>query len=308
MSLYIHSLEVHIPLMYESRPGICLHYVIHVRELSSSTCGFLFSKTVINRYSTENWLEGIAGTIHEVGHGLYEQGRNSDWDDLPISRALSMGVHESQSLFWERMIFQSRDFWVYATPLVHKYFPHTKDCSVDDFYAFVNRVEPGFIRVDADEVTYPIHIILRFEMEKQLFQNESTGEDVMKKFDKLPQQWNDVMKSSLGLVVPSHRHGILQDVHWPMGAFGYFPSYTLGAIIAVQLYNHALLQIPDMKGKVQRGEFKDIREHLRKEIHEVGSFYASPDELLLQVTGEKMNPSHFISYLDNKYKKLYKLD
>lgn len=245
--------------------------------------------------------------MHEVGHGLYEQGRNADWDDLPISRPLSMGVHESQSLFWERMIFQSRDFWVYATPLVHKYFPHTKECSVDDLYAYVNRVEPGFIRVDADEVTYPIHIILRFEMEKHLFETASTINDPVSKFDRLPQQWNEVMKTSLGLEVPSHSKGILQDVHWPMGAFGYFPSYTLGAIIAVQLYNHALTSVPDMREKVQRGEFKEIREHLRREVHQLGSLHASPDELLLHITGEKMNPTLFVKYLEEKYKTLYSL-
>ena len=264
--------------------------------------GFNFMNFNI-RYSTDNWLEGIAGTVHEVGHALYEQGRNLEMDDLPINRALSMGVHESQSLFWERMIFQSRDFWVYATPLVHKYFPHTRDCTVDDFYRYVNRVEPGLIRVDADEVTYPIHIILRFEMEKKLFESKSVS--MSEKYDDLPRQWNDVMKSSLGLIVPSHRDGILQDVHWAMGAFGYFPSYTLGAIIAVQIYNHASRNIPDMQQKIQRGEFGAIREHLRKHIHEVGSFYASPDELLVNVTGEKMNPKIFIEYLNKKYKELY---
>jgi carboxypeptidase Taq len=144
---------------------------------------------ITTRYSKDNWLDGISGTVHEVGHALYEQGRNMIFDHLPISRPLSMGVHESQSLIWERMVFQSREFWVWATPLVHKHFPHTIDCTVDDFYKFVNRVEPGFIRVDADEVTYPLHIILRFEMEQSMF-----SEDV--NLEQLSAIWNKKMKGA----------------------------------------------------------------------------------------------------------------
>lgn len=254
---------------------------------------------ITTRYSTENWLEGIAGTVHEVGHGLYEQGRNEEYVDLPVSRSLSMGVHESQSLFWERMVFQSYEFWQWATPLVHKHFPHTKHCTADDFYRYVNQVHPGFIRVDADEVTYPIHIMLRFEMEKAIF----SGRPI----DELPRIWNDTMKKSLNLIVPDYRKGILQDVHWAMGAFGYFPSYTLGAMIAAQLFEQAEKDMPDLRDKIRNGKFVEIKNYLNEKIHKKGSLHCSLDELLMDVTGKPLDPQIYVKYLEKKYRALYKL-
>jgi carboxypeptidase Taq len=255
---------------------------------------------ITTRYSSDNWLEGISGTVHEAGHGMYEQGRNANYADLPVSKALSMGVHESQSLFWERMIFQSREFWVWATPLFHKHFPHTRGCTPEDFYRYVNQVKPGLIRVDADEVTYPMHIILRFELEKDLFSGR-IGPSA------LPEQWAKAMKLGLSVDVPNYSKGVLQDIHWAMGAFGYFPSYTLGAIIAAQLYDSASKDIPDLKGKIRRGEFAPIKEYLRVRIHDVGSLYESPDELLAQATGSLMDPKIFTKYLTTKYSELYDL-
>jgi len=255
---------------------------------------------ITTRYSSDNWLEGIGGTVHEVGHALYEQGRNAKYDNTPVSRALSMGVHESQSLFWERMIFQSREFWIWATPIVHKYFPHTLSCSAEDFYKYVNQVEPGLIRIEADEVTYPMHIILRFEIEQGFFDGSVNVAD-------LPTVWNAKMKQLLNVDVPSDAKGCLQDIHWSMGALGYFPSYTLGAMIAAQLLEKVEKEIPDVREKIKRGEFHVLRDWLRVNIHEVGSLYASPDELLRVVTGKPLDPAVYVNYIKNKYGDLYKL-
>ena len=151
---------------------------------------------ITTRYSDGNWLEGLS-TVHEVGHALYEQGRSGDavGDGLPVSKALSMGTHESQSLLWERMVLQSKAFWEYATPLFHEAFPHTKEASPEDFYRAINRVQPGLIRVEADELSYPFHVFLRYDVERALFAGEL---DVAT----IPQQWNSYMKERLGVGVP----------------------------------------------------------------------------------------------------------
>lgn len=256
---------------------------------------------ITTRYSANNWLQGVAGTVHEVGHALYEQGRNPDYDNLPVSRALSMGVHESQSLFWERMVFQSQEFWEWFTPHMHQHFPHTKSVSADQFNEYVNQVHAGFIRVEADELTYPLHIILRFELEKGMFDGSISVADI-------PRVWNAKMKESLGLSVTEDSQGCLQDVHWSGGAMGYFPSYTLGAMIAAQLFEHIeTTSIPDLRYQIRNGEFKKLREWLRLNIHQVGSLYESPDELLQAVTGKPLDPEIYIRYLEKKYSKLYHL-
>ena len=227
---------------------------------------------ITTRYSEDNWIEGIAGTIHECGHAMYEQGRSHGQMDLPASQALGMATHESQSLLWERMVGQSRAFWIWVTPIVHKYFPHTKDCTPEDFYRAVNIVTPSLIRVDADEVTYPLHVIVRFELERALFSGEMSVDD-------LPKAWNEKMEAYLGVTPPSDKEGVLQDVHWSGGAFGYFPSYSLGAMIATQLYYKAREDIGDLEGQIARGEFKELRAWLNANIHESGSVHPSADEV-----------------------------
>lgn len=255
---------------------------------------------ITTRYSTGDWLQGVAGTVHEVGHALYEQGRNPAYDGLPVSRALSMGVHESQSLLWERMVFQSPEFWHWITPIVHKHFPHTADVTADQFYEFVNQVSPSFIRVDADELTYPLHIVLRYEIEKGLFDGTVAT-------NQIPSIWNRKMKESLDIVVEKDSQGCLQDIHWSLGSLGYFPSYTLGAMIAAQLFETAEKQIPDIRSQIRKGEFKQLREWLRTHVHEVGSLHESPDALLTAVTGKPLDPNIYVNYLEKKYTSLYKL-
>ena len=258
---------------------------------------------ITTRYSDGNWLEGFAGTVHEVGHALYEQGRACDTagDGLPVSKALSMGTHESQSLLWERMVLQSRAFWEYAAPLFHEAFPHPREASPEDFYRAVNRVQPGRIRVEADELSYPFHVFLRYDVERALFAGE---------FDvaTIPQKWNSFMKERLDVDVEDDASGVLQDIHWSFGAVGYFPSYTLGAIMAAQIFTAAADKLPGLSEQISKGEFAPLREWLRTEIHEVGSTYASPDDLLRAVTGDGIDPKPFLDYLRAKYSELYGLN
>lgn len=254
---------------------------------------------ITTRYSTEVPFEGIMGTVHEAGHAMYEQGRSNEYDGLPVSEALSMGAHESQSLFWEWMIGLNLGFWKQILPLLHERLPHTSNVTAEDLFFAVNQVHPGLIRVDADELTYPFHIILRFNLERKLVSGELDVADI-------PKAWKEGMKHYLGVDVPSDREGCLQDIHWPSGAFGYFPSYSLGAMTAVQLFRHLKNEaMHDIEERITKGEFNVIRDWLRKEIHQVGSLYPSLDELLTKVTGEPLNPNYFVEYLDKKYSAVY---
>lgn len=255
---------------------------------------------ITTRYSEDNWIEGIAGTIHECGHAMYEQGRSRAQLDLPASEALGMAVHESQSLLWERMVGQSRSFWQWITPIVHKYFPHTKECTAEDFYKAVNIVKPSLIRVDADEVTYPLHVIVRFELERGLFDGSISLQD-------LPEAWDQKMETYLGVRPPSNKEGVLQDVHWSGGAFGYFPSYTLGAMIATQLYHKAKEDMPHLEQEIAKGQFSNLKMWLNRNIHESGSTHPSADDLLEAVTGSKLKPEIFVEYLNAKYTDIYNL-
>ena len=221
---------------------------------------------------------------------------------LPVARALSMGVHESQSLLWERMVFQSRAFWEFAAPRVRARFAHVgEDVGAAELYAAANVVAPGLIRVDADEVSYPLHIVLRFELEQALFDGSLAVDDA------LPAARNRRFEELVGLRVPDDARGILQDVHWGAGAIGYFPSYTLGAIAAAQLFAAAKRELGDLDAMIARGEFAPLREWLREKVHSVGSVYSSPDELLTSIAGEPVSPRPFLEYLTAKYEELYEL-
>lgn len=266
---------------------------------------------ITTRFS-DDWMECFGAVIHETGHALYEQGRETGEEGrgLPSSQALSMGIHESQSLLWERMVLQSRPFWDWATPKFHERFPFTKEASAEDFYRHYNRVEPGLIRVAADEVTYPLHVILRYEIERSLFKGELSVAEI-------PALWNKRMKSDLGVHVPDDAKGALQDIHWSLGSFGYFPSYTLGAMAAVQIFQawieHEQAGISPSEelvayAKVQKGDFAPLRKWLQTRIHAAGSVIASPDELLKRVTGSPLSVEPFLSYLRAKYGQLYCLD
>ncbi|KAF9351632.1 hypothetical protein BGX26_010410 [Mortierella sp. AD094] len=257
------------------------------------------------RYTINNFQEGITGTIHETGHSLYEQGRNKEYHDLPVSEALSMGVHESQSLLWERMVALSKPFWEYTLPLVKEHFQgpsHEKLQTVtpEEYYKAFNRVQPGFIRIEADEVCYPMHIITRYEIEKALIEGDITVAEV-------PSLWNAKYKEYLGLEVKEDSQGCLQDTHWAVGLIGYFPTYTLGSIYAVQIFNAAKEAITNLDEHIAKGEFHVLKKWLNENIHEQGSLRESGDDLIKNLTGKSLDSKIYVQYLTEKYSEIYDL-
>jgi carboxypeptidase Taq len=256
---------------------------------------------ITTRYRSDNFIESLYGVIHETGHGLYEQGRMLDFHDLPVSEPLTMAIHESQSLFWERMVAQNKMFCDRYIDKFSEIFPdNLSGVSSNKLYSAINKCHPSFIRVEADEVTYPMHIILRYEIEKGLF-------DGTIKVENLPNVWNDKMEEYLGIIPTSDSLGLLQDVHWSGGAFGYFPSYTLGAMYACQFYEKMLRDFNDNSVKFIDGDFLCIKNWLNKNIHQLGRLY-TPDDLAMKVTGESLNPDIYINYLKNKYSEIYQLN
>ena len=254
------------------------------------------------RYKSTDLAESLTGCIHETGHALYEQGRSAEYIGQPVSEAHGMGVHESQSLLWERMVGLSEPFMHYLLGELKTSFPEEfEDVTPELLYAGFNTVKnPSVIRVEADEVTYPLHVILRTELEMGLL-------DGSIKVEQLPQLWNEKMKAYLGVDIEKDSEGVLQDVHWSSGAFGYFPTYLIGAILACNIFNAAKRSIDSLEDKIQRGEFSELREWLRVNVHERGSECDSADELMMLVTGKPLDADEFVAYLQDKYAKLYGL-
>ena len=250
---------------------------------------------ITSRFSTDEWYQGLAGSIHEGGHAMYEQ--NVGPSGTPLDEALSMGCHESQSLFWERHVGLSKPFWKYASPLLKEYLDIDDDPMV--VYGAVNHVSPSFIRVEADELTYPLHVILRYNIERDILEGKLAVKD-------LPARWNGEMKELLNVEVPDDSKGCLQDVHWPSLAIGYFPTYLLGSATAAQLAHYCQKDIPDFDAKVEAGEFAEIKSWLTEKVHKHGRRYSSLDLLLEDQLGERLNPKYFLDYLTNKYTELYK--
>lgn len=256
------------------------------------------------RFKKNDITEGITGAIHETGHSMYEQGRNlsPEWKDLPVSLAMSMGVHESQSLLWERMVGLSKPFQSYLLPKLREFFPDfPADATPAMLYEAQNTIrEPSLIRVESDELTYTLHVILRYEIERGLI-------DGSIKVAEVPALWNAKMKEYLDVIPPNDAAGCLQDIHWAGGAMGYFPTYTLGAMYAAQIYECARDAIPNLEEGIARGEFAPLRLWLNEKIHRVGSLYASGDELMIAVTGKPLDPQIYLNYLRCKYEEIYKL-
>lgn len=256
---------------------------------------------ITTRYKESDFIESLYAVIHETGHGLYEQGRMIEGRDLPVSEALTMGIHESQSLFWERMIAQNKYFCTHYFEAISSTFPENlQGATADSLYQAINVCQPDYIRVEADELTYPLHIILRYEIEKGLFDGSMAVAD-------LPEIWNEMMMKYLGIRPPTDTLGVLQDSHWSGGAFGYFPSYTLGAIYACQFYKTIKSELPATEKNIEAGDFLPIKNWLNDKIHRQGRLY-TPQELVQKVTGESLNPDYFISYLKKKYGAIYQLD
>jgi len=245
-------------------------------------------------------LSSLFGTMHEFGHGVYEWGVDEAFARTPLHSGVSLGLHESQSRTWENLVGRSRSFWRHFYPQLQETFASQLG-SVDEeeFYRAVNKVQPSLIRIDADEVTYNLHIILRFELEQDLIEGRIAVAD-------LPDAWNARMKDYLGVDVPDDAHGVLQDMHWAGGGFGYFPTYALGNLYSAQLYARAVHDIPEAEQKIGRGELLPLREWLREHVHRQGRLYP-PGELIQRATGSPPGPEPFVAYLRAKFGTLYRL-
>jgi carboxypeptidase Taq len=245
--------------------------------------------------------ENLFSTIHESGHGIYEQGINRAFEGTPLAEGTTSGVHESQSRLWENQVGRSRGFWKFFYPRLQEFFPaQLGQTGVDDFYRAINRVEPTPIRVDADEVTYNLHVMLRFDLELALLEGKLAVKD-------LPEAWNDRFHHDFGFYPPNDREGVLQDVHWFDGHIGgQFQGYTLGNLLAAQLFEAALQEHPQILGDIERGEFSRLLGWLRENIHRHGRKF-SIQEVVQRVTGGPIQIGPFIRYLRNKYGELYDL-
>ena len=255
---------------------------------------------ITNHYYEDLLLSSIFSIIHEAGHGLYELQCNKELDDTLISGGTSMALHESQSRFYENIVGRSYEFWKRHYPVLKKTFKkELKDYSLDEFYQQANRVECSLIRTEADELTYPLHIMVRYELEKAIFNNEIEVKD-------LPKKWNELYKEYLGITVPTDSLGILQDVHWSGGSFGYFPTYALGSAYASQFY-YAMKKDIDVDDLFGSNNLEEINKWLGEKVHSINGV-KTPEEVLIYATGEKFNPKYYVKYLKEKYSKIYNLD
>ena len=245
------------------------------------------------RYRTDEFLSSLMGILHETGHGLYEQNLPHDLGHWPSTKARGMAMHESQSLFQEMQLSRRPEFWEFALPKARAILG-IAGMEVADMLAHVHRVERGFIRVDADEATYPLHVILRFEIEQELITGKMDAKDV-------PEAWDAKMREYLGLsTAGNYKDGPMQDVHWPSGAFGYFPSYTLGAMMAAQQWTAVERAVPDASNQIARGDFSAINAWRKENIWSRASMLSTP-EIMRQATGEPLNASYFEAHLRRRY-------
>lgn len=239
----------------------------------------------------------IFGSLHEAGHGMYEQGSPNEWDRTPLAGGVSLGLHESQSRLWENIVGRSRPFWERYLPELRQRFPEFDAIDVDTFWRGVNKVEPSLIRVEADEVTYNLHIMVRFETECALVEGSLAIKD-------LPDYWNAKYKEYLGIDVPNDANGCLQDVHWSMGSIGYFPTYTMGNLLSYQIWNRLRADLGDTDALIREGKFQPILEWLIDKIYSQGKKY-QPQVLVERVTGEPMNAKYLLDALETKVSAIY---
>jgi carboxypeptidase Taq len=252
---------------------------------------------ITTRYKEDELTESLFGIMHEAGHGLYEQGLDATKFGTPLAEACSTGVHESQSRLWENLVGRSRPFWRHYYPKLRALFPaELADASEQDFLFAINLVTPSLIRTESDEVTYNLHIIVRFEIERDLLSGKLPVAE-------LPRAWNAKYEELLGITPPKDSEGCLQDVHWSIGLFGYFPTYTLGNLYAAQLFTKARAEL-GLDARLERGELGPLRSWLREKVHRKGMFLR-PNDLITEVTGKPPSQEDFVSYLKKKYGELY---
>jgi carboxypeptidase Taq len=253
---------------------------------------------ITTRYFTDG-LEGLFGTMHEFGHGLYENQVDPTLERSPLARGVSLGMHESQSRMWENLVGRSQPFW-------RRFFPRAQELfgdalathDAESWYREVNAVEPSLIRVEADEATYNMHIILRFELEQAMLAGEFP-------LEQLPEEWNRRMWEYLGIEVPNDTLGVLQDVHWSGGSIGYFPTYALGNLISAQIWERITAELPDLSDAIEAGDFAPLRDWLRENLHHYGRKF-TPSETLERVVGtSKIDPEPYVRYLREKLAGIY---
>jgi len=261
------------------------------------TSGSMDDVRVTLRYDENDIRPGLFSAIHEGGHALYEQGFLKDKYNTPIAESISLGIHESQSRLWENIIGRSHGFWKHMYPELQRTFPSMKDETLTEFHRGINTVKPSLIRVEADEVTYSMHIIVRFEIELDLIENRM---DV----DEIPSVWNEKYEKYLGITPPNDSMGCLQDIHWAMGAIGYFPTYSLGNLYSSQFYDAAARDIDDLSVKIENGDLNSLLQWLRTNIHQKGRLLSAED-LVKEVTGKDLEIGSFINYLKNKFNTVY---
>jgi carboxypeptidase Taq len=253
---------------------------------------------ITTRILPNGFMSNIFSVLHEAGHSMYEMGLSLKTWGTPLSEAVSLSIHESQSRWWETLIGRNLPYWRHTYPLLQKMLPtHLKKVPLERFYRAINKVTPSLIRVEADEVTYCLHVILRFEIEKQLISGSLSVSD-------LPEAWNAKMKEFFGITPPNDAQGCLQDIHWSLGDFGYFPTYALGNLFAAQFFTAFAKECPDWEQETAQGNFAFIREWLKTNIHEWGRMYNS-EELAKKVTGRSLTHTPYITYLKKKYAPLY---
>ncbi|AIE87775.1 carboxypeptidase M32 [Fimbriimonas ginsengisoli] len=286
-------------------------------ERTAAACGFDFDRGRLNlspnafcsnlgrsdvRMTTRpsDHLKGIvSSSLHEMGHGLYEQGSPAEWDGTPLAGGISLAVHESQSRLWENVIGRSRGFWTRFLPDLQAVFPELSTLDVERMYRAINKVEPSFIRVGADELTYNLHILVRFELEVDLI----TGALEM---DELPEAWNAKYREYVGIEPPTHTLGCLQDVHWSRGYVGYFPTYAMGNLIGLQIWRRLRDDIPNTEELMAGGDFAPILGWLQEKIYRQGRRY-TPRDLITRVTGRPMEAGDWLEYAQAKYRAIYSL-
>lgn len=252
------------------------------------------------RYSLNNFNHGFFSILHEAGHGLYEQGLDPEHFGAPMGEAVSLGVHESQSRLWENLVGRSRPFWAHFFPLARKTFPQAlRGVTVDEFYFAVNHVEAAYNRVQADEVTYNLHILVRFQLEQALLAGELEPAD-------LPGAWNEAYRHALGITPPDDAEGCLQDGHWGAGLIGYYPTYTMGNVFAAQLFAKAEEELGNLDVAFAQGDFAGLLHWLRDKVYRHGRRYPAPS-LIERVTGSSLDPGPLIRHLRQKYCTLYEI-
>lgn len=249
---------------------------------------------ITTRYDEHNMIEGLMAVIHETGHARYEMGRPKDWLSQPVGQAMGMGVHESQSLFFEMQLGRSRPFAEALAPLLRQHIGQDPAFEADNLHAIYTQIKPGLIRVNADEVSYPLHVILRYELERDIILGRTTVSDI-------PERWNQAMENYLGLDTRgNYKDGPMQDIHWTMGAIGYFPSYTLGAMNAAQLYEAMIKQIPGAADGIDKWSLQPIFDWLSEKVWSQGRFLGY-DDLMRHASGEVLNSSYFLDHLKARY-------